>query len=444
MLVSVTGLCACGSEIPDGAYAITIGREDDTWARSPAVTEIDVVRVTGAGRQERVSRTKEPPELIHMGTSGRYWFAVEGLDEDGTLRAVGRSFSAESSEFAGAEIPLFVGRTDIFCRPPEGFAVAPGAFPPVAIVGGANLWVLGESDGEVVPTDGYSLLSWSELQPPAMLAALDCPNSSCRFDSFAVGGERYAIAIAGDKAIGIDSRDVYYAELQPPEGLDSWEDLAKGRTISGPRTTAFIVGATRDEAPTSGAALIDESGLVSAMPLNVARAGAAATWVDGRGLVVVGGSAEGAGVELAAVDTTSFVTLAYAPDPVTGAALLVEDERHLLRIGGRTDAGEPAPSVRLDLGCGTSCAPVLVPDLDLDIAHLVGFSNGTAHILVGQDEDDMTVAYRVTEETIESLELREPRQGASALALPTGHVALIGGLIPGKESSRSTLELVGF
>ena len=136
----------------------------------------------------------------------------------------------------------------------------------------------------------------------------------------------------------------------------SFADIAGGATITGDSGIQYIVGATRSTGtPTAAILEIDPSDTsdtnyqVAGRPhwLNLANArlGASATWVEGRGLVVAGGSATAPGVEVLAPSAAVAAPLAFAPDDTVdgaGATGAVDRDRpprrrHLgaVRRGGR-------------------------------------------------------------------------------------------------------------
>lgn len=443
LLVSTAG---CGTSVPNGIFTLTTGHEDDTFSADPKVTSVEVTRTGEDGDEARLADLTTPPTSIDLGKSGTYRYSVLGTDEDGQLQAVGQSLWADAEALKGLEIPLFVGRTDRFCRPPEAFLVDQGTHPLAGIYAGNIIWTLGgrTSDGDYVWGDGYSVAYWQQSSPPSSFQVTDCPSLPCHYLSFAVVGRQYGVAVGEDYALGIDGISGVTSEYGLPDGLDSWSDVAGGSTVDLPDDTAYIVGGTRSNDATFAVIFIDEEAAISYLPLAVARSGAAAVYVDGRGLVVVGGSSEGSGVELLATGDDTFQPLAYPSDPVTGAGLLIEDESHLLRVGGRTADGDPAPTVRIDLGCGDACELEAEPDFDLDAVDVHAFSGELQDVVVGYDADDLTLAWRRTDSGFEPLKLREERKGATALAVPTGSVALIGGLSPEDDSPRSTIEMVAY
>jgi hypothetical protein len=436
----------CGSSDPGSIFSVTTGHEDDTFTADPEVTRIEVTRTDEDGNETTLAQLTTPPTSIDLSKTGAYQYSVLGSDQDGELRAVGRSFWADAKELSGQKIPLFVSRTDRFCRPPEGLLVDQGTHPLAVIYGGSIIWTLGgrTTDGDSVWGDGYSVAYWQQTCPPSSFRVTDCPSPPCHYRSLAVVGRQHGVVLGEDYALGIDGVSGIESDYALPDGLESWGYVAGGRTFGLPDDTAYIVGGTRTGQATVAVVFIDDGASLSHLSLTVARSGAAAVYVEGHGLVVVGGSPEGTGVEVLATGDDTFTALAYPSDPVTGAGLLIEDESHLLRVGGRTAEGDPAPTVHIDLGCDGECELQPEPDFDLDALDVQGFSGEIQDVVVGYDADDLTLAWRRTNSGFEPLELREQRQGATALALPTGNVALIGGLSSDEGNPLSTLELVAY
>jgi hypothetical protein len=85
--------------------------------------------------------------------------------------------------------------------------------------------------------------------------------------------------------------------------------------VYAPDGTAYIVGATRAGPPSTAVLRIDVDAALRALSTTVARAGAAATWVYERGLLVVGGAEEECGAELPAEGSDTFVPVPFRRTP---------------------------------------------------------------------------------------------------------------------------------
>jgi hypothetical protein len=376
-----------------------------------------------------ISSFVPPLAEFSLGTGKVAHFVVSGLDASDAVKVRGRSLMISPAGFAGSSLDLFVSRAGSFARPPGELATAPGEHAPSTVLGGRFL-LLGGPGGRI---DGYDFGVWRPVQAPP---PLDCAKPPCDIRSLAVIADTVALAIGDEFALWFDPVHGGTADATKPAGLASWADVAGGETILGSDGSAFVVGATRPSGATSAVLHVLEDGTLELLSTSSPRAGAAATWVDGRGLCVVGGGDDqAAGAELMAEGAKAFTPLAYAADPVVGAGAIALDASTVLRIGGKDSAGKAAPTVELSLGCGAGCQPKGAGDpFDATRVHAF-FSRSGAILVVGDGADGQTVAARFEDGKLTSVPLREPRTGAAALALPTGHVAIAGG------SAATTLEL---
>jgi hypothetical protein len=225
-----------------------------------------------------------------------------------------------------------------------------------------------------------------------------------------------------------------YGTLTLLEGLASWGDLAGGATVHNfSDGSAFIVGATRPDNPTTAVLYVGATGAVKLLSLTTPRAGAAAAWVEGVGLVVAGGSSDpaGSGVEVLADAAANFVPRPFPVDPTAGAGIVAVDGSTLLRAGGFNPDSTQAPSVRLSLACGSDCQ--LEPSGDaVDLVRPAGFLLESGDTFwVGTDADG-NMAGRSLGVTagVTAVPLREPRIGASIQLTSTGQYAVLGGHRP--------------
>lgn len=83
--------------------------------------------------------------------------------------------------------------------------------------------------------------------------------------------------------------------------------------------------------------------------------------------------------------------------------------------------------MELALGCAAGCQPKVAGDAApvIDTAAF-GLGAETA-LVVGRDESGATRVLRWQSGALTPVALREPRNGATALLAPTGHVAVVGG-----------------
>lgn len=429
---------ACGEELLDpGRAKLDPGHEPDPWTEAPAATRGLVEKEASDGTRTVVLEAPAPIDSFSLGEGGVGRFVVTGFAEDDTPVVRARSLLLSPAGLASTSLPLFVSRTARFARPPGELITDQGERPAAAVVGGRYLLTAGGQAGDRVALDGYDLGAWRPLAPQP---SLGCPSPPCRVSSLAVVADSAALAIGDGWAIWFDLAEGTSGDVALPDGLGSWADVAGGTTIEAPSGEAYVVGGTRSGTASHSVVKLAADGAVTALSLVADRAGAAATWIDGRGLVVVGGGdTVAAGAELLPDGAKAFTTLPYPPDATTGAALLARDGSHLVRLGGR-DASGPAPSVELNLACGANCqpSPAFAP-VSLDRAR--AFRLGTDRALVLGDDDGGNVAAVVVDAAdSEPRALRDPRRAATFVALPTGHVGVVGGRTPDGSPAR-TLEL---
>jgi len=430
----------CGEvpALPPGEVVLTEGQESDTWSRDPAALTVEVEKISESGDRRHIASLAAPAKGFSLGLGAVGEYDVTGYDVNQVARVRGHSVLVDPLGLAGTKLPLFVGRVGAFSRPPSNLLTEPGEAPLLALLAGRFVFMAGGSDGSGVQTDGYDLGFWA---PVADSPVILCRHEPCAFRTLAVVRNWLALAIGADWAIWHDVQSGLSGNVGLPAGMKSFAEVAGGRAIQAPDGTQYVVGATRAAPPTAAVLRVDPEGVLTRLSLTSERAGAAAAWAPGYGLVVVGGSPSGAGAELLAQEASAFTPLGYAPDPTTGAALSVLTGTTLLRAGGRQPDGSAADSVQLDLGCGTSCTPLPHPArIELDAALGFSFENATV-LVIGVAPTGETAAALVSDDRVETLALREPRRGATALALPTGQVAVVGGtLLQGGAPARS-LEL---
>lgn len=452
-------LFACSAEpLPAGRYRITTGQETDIYTQSPAPVTFTVSKQSSLDDNASwitVSNSNAPVQTIEVETAGSNWYTLQGTDAAGTRRIQANSFAISGVGMAGYEYPLFVGRTDIFSRPPGFLLTAQGDHPPVGIVWGRYLWALGGAGVSAVQTDSYDLIEWAEAAAGSTgsLSSLTCPQQPCRVESLALYSaynsttsnyDQYALAIGGTWALGIDVYSATSVAANPPTGLSSWADIAGGHTVTNSSGASFIVAATRSGTGSTAVLEVATDSKLYARNLGAQRQRAAAAYVSNYGLVVVGGSGTAAGAELLAPSTTSFVSLPYPPDETQGAALLRTSLSSgvLWRIGGRKLDGTPAPSVAYDLACVQNCQPTPLVGFDVDVSQAQGFGYGDYRIVVGEKGDGTMVAWRITNAGLVEIPQRLPRRSATAFQLPNGFVALVGGTLVSDGSPAMALELV--
>jgi hypothetical protein len=441
-----TFVLACSStKYPNAILTFTQGQEDDTF---DDVEEFEIRRVYEK-KSEKVLRAKKLPESVDLGKSGLYQYVGTGYDAEGNRIVEGRTLYASPGDLMGSEVPMFFARTDRSTRPNGAFAVAPKQNPLAAVFGDNHVWLFDDSSEDAMKTDVYSISYWEESTPPEAYETIACTKVPCNLRNLLVVGSVNAVAIAEDWALLISGSDQWAVKYERPEELGAWTDVTRGRVLPGGSSSAVLFGPTRFTDPTDKILALDGYGRPTVLSLKTKRAGAALAFEEAVGMVLVGGSAEGAGVEQMAPKDDEFVELPYPADPVVGAALVVEDEAHLLRMGGLTAEGIAAPTVRINLECTENCAYEPVSDLNVELRAAQSYLDPiTGHTLVvGENADGVTQVYRYSDGQMTAIEIPSEQQRVHALALelPNHQLGLIGGTKPGdEEQSRSTISVIAF
>ncbi|MEM6787725.1 MAG: hypothetical protein AAF715_09420 [Myxococcota bacterium] len=448
------GATACGEPEPL-IVDVIVGQETDTFSREPAVTRVEL-RAVGPGGQTLTAGRAAPGGEVSLGALSDETlvrFDVEGTDVDAVTRVRGRSLSVLIGGVEGGPIPVFAARLARWSRPPGTLAHG-HAFGHGGIVGERFVFLTGgeglEGDAERIAF--YDLLGWNGSPGATLPVAAE---------SLAVSVDgRATLLLAGDTATWVVFDDDTRIPMAAPEGLSSFADVSGGRTVVGPDAT-FIVGATRTRgAPTDRVLVVEADRSLRTARLVRPRAGAAATWVDGVGLVVAGGSEEAPGVEVVAYDPEVRVLEAtsrpFAADPTVGAtAVAVNGEPWL--VCGTNAAGEAAPLRRLDLaGCVEGCAAETQAEAPpTSLVRCDGFTDGpTGMITIGSTVTSASsgaspplgpaAAFRIDLDAglWTELPLREPRIGPAVTPTPNGAIALLGGRAPDDGRPVLSVELL--
>ncbi len=454
-LLPILFLFGCSSDpIPAGHYVLTTGQESDTLTLSPAPVTFESSSIDASGNVTLIETSNQPIESIDVGTTGSNFYAVKGEDAQGVRRVQATSYMISAIAMAGYDMSLFLGRTDAFCRPPGAITTAQGEHPPVGIFWGQFLWMAGASSDNSIVSEGYDLVGWAPADAPSFLATLSCPTgvSPCQFRSIANYAGQYGLAIGNDWAIAIDIQAETTQSSDPPAGLSSWSLVSGGRTINASTGATFVVGPTRTDSASSFVVELATDGTKQVLPLTTARQNAAATYIGGQGLLVVGGSADtnGAGAEFLSETGTTFTSLPYPADPVVGAALVAETTgTRVWRVGGKMPDNSNAPTVVYDVACSGNpgtCTPEAQPAFDLAVTNAQGFSFNGSRIVIGEQDDGTMVAWRLTDTDPAPVPvpLREPRRSATVLSLPNGFAALIGGTLISDNTQATSLELLAY
>jgi hypothetical protein len=421
-LVSTAAAVACSST-SNGTLQIVTGGETDTFTRAPAPVSLRVDEIDSSGSLKTLATASLPTDNIDLGSSDVTTIAalrVSGLDANGNRLVFGQSLPIELGALDGVTLPLFVQRTGELARMPNPLSDARPS-PVLSLAAGRYLFVAGGSDSALAKT--------SQLYDFASLSPLSSPPGLPRAPLSVAFVGTLGWLIDGDGASLADLSSNTYNDVDPPAG-GTFSEIAGGGTVVVPSDgSQYIVGATRTTgAPTDKVLALDPSGNPSWITLSAPRLGAAAAWVEGRGLVVAGGSATAAGVELVATKATTGTALAFLPDSSSGAGAIALDSQHVLLAGGVLAGGKDAGARAVDAGCGSACAPAVWTSLPVAItsAHAFAFDAATG-LVVGSDASGKTHVYRLTTAAATEMPTKVTHTGAGAVVSPLGTIVLFGG-----------------
>ena len=413
-------LLACSSK-PSGTIALVTGGETDVFSRVPAPSKLVVDALAPDGSSKTVVSVALPATSIDLGNQTQtevVSLRVSGEDTNGKRLVFGSSLFLAYGALQDATFPVFVQRTGEWARMPGTLDARES--PAIAILNRRSILVAGGTD----PANGKNVIGYdlASLATLTNTAVLPLAPRSMIIENNAV------LAIADDGAASFGLANASVNSVNPPSGM-TFAEVAGGDIVLGDDGTAYLVGATRStQPPTSAVLVVSTTGVVSAARLLAPRLGAAATFVVDKGVVIFGGSATGAGVELLSPKATSATALPFKPDATSGAGASLLSGSIVLVAGGGDEASAPASTRTLDLSCGTNCAltPWLVAPVKLAGSHVYGFDASSA-ILIGDDDGGLTRSFMVTATTATEIAFKLPRHHARSLVAPTGAVLVVGG-----------------
>jgi hypothetical protein len=411
------------SASPSGTLQIVTGEETDTFSRAPAPVKLEVDSVDSSGHRQTLATVSLPAPTIDLGSLATQTVAslqVTGTSSDGSRLVYGQSIPLLYGALDKTTLPIFVQRTGELARLPEPLSDARPA-PTLALIGGRYLFVGAGGDPSVAnETQLYDFVALAPLASPPVLPRVPM---SIAF----VGTIAWLIDDGG--ATQFDFSTSIASVVTAPSG-GSFADVAGGATVFASDGSQYVVGATRapPAPPTSIVLALDPKGQPTWASLGAPRLGAAAAWVDGRGLVVAGGSATAPGVEVVGIGSAAGAALAYPPDDSAGTGGAMLDGQHVLLAGGMTAAGSDAGARVIDLACAMQCMPVTWTALPTPLGSSQVFaSDATNALVVGNEAAGTTHVYRVTMTSAAELPTKVPHTNARALVSPLGSVVLLGG-----------------
>jgi hypothetical protein len=410
-MVVVLGGC---SGKPSGTIDIVTGAETDVFTRAPAPTRIVVESFDKDGKATRIGEAKLPAKTLDLTEQKQATVAtlrVTARDDGDVTIAAGSSLLLTLGSIAGRALPIFVQRLGELARMPS--PLADGREDPIlSTVAGRYVLVVGGTDGSIATkTNLYDLMSLAPLANPPPLAFV--PRSIAPVDTGSL-----LIDDTQAKVFDFSSSELKNAVL--PSSGGSLAEVAGGPTVVADDGTAYVVGpARRTGMPTNKVLKIATDGTPSYVSLAAQRLGAGATWVSGHGLVVIGGSATAAGVEVLAAGSTSAVSLGFPPDAGTWVAAPYDGNVVVLAATGTPRS--------VDVGCASQCASQpFSKDPGATVIEL-HTADAKGVFALARDADGTTRAFRLAPATATEVKLLVPRKNARSVRLPTGNIAVVGG-----------------
>jgi hypothetical protein len=408
--VTTLALVASCADKPSGSLAITTGGESDAFTRAPTPTKLVVEGIGTDGKTVLLGEAQLPSGAVDLGERAQtdlYSIKISGFDGAGARILSGATQQVQLGALDGLSVPVFVQRTGELARMPSGLDAVRES-PLAVLVAGRFVFVAGGKDSPK-SSQIYDIASLATVG-----AAADLPRAP---KSVAVAGVA-ALLIDDGGATFVDLSTAVTSEATVPGG-GTFAEVAGGASVAAPDGVTFVVGATRAQgAPTARVLRVAKDRSLSFVSLAEPRLGAAATWVEGRGLVVAGGSAGGAGAEIVSAGASASSAAPFAADPIVGAGAAMLDGQHVLLAGGFDDKGAPAPTRVLDLGCSASCVPAAwsAAVLPIAIARSTSFAlDAGAALFVGEDAAGASHALRVSETLVQEVAFKVPRKGARGI-----------------------------
>jgi hypothetical protein len=436
VLLLAGSFLGCAEEEPvPVALVLTPGQETDAFTRSPAPERIILHANSVEGASSQVLDARWPTGAFTLGsldTNQMAAFEAEGRDPAGATVLRGATIFHVLWALDGTPLPVFMGRVGETSRPP-------GVLPFTHIGGLTTVvdarFIVSAGGTEALRDDGtasdpatfsvYDLGQWKASSATGTLSRN--PRSLVTIQG------RWALVIDDAGASWFDFATFESTDVTAPEGM-TFSEVAGGRVLYGEEGEAYLVGPAREGSPSSAVLRVDWEGTLAVVRTGSERSGVAATYVAGRGLILVGGHDTEPGLLLLAPGSSTFSPLAYPADPVEGAAAAALPDERVVLAGGVVD-GAPAPTRILDLRCTAQCETT---DLGPTVGPL-GVNHGWARatrtdevLVVGADPTDAStkltrIGGLLTTPFAEPVPLREPRSEAAPVALFGRAVAIVGG-----------------
>lgn len=428
LALAAVGLLGCSEEILGaGEVKLEAGLESTVWP-DPPPNRVNITTTSKDGTTHDFKEFDGPVDGFSLGLGDLARFHLRASDAQGQTLVSGDSILIDPRGVAERVVPLVVGRAGKLGRVDQ---LGDSFNTPVEFSGtiaSRYLFSVSGREGRL-----YDLGLWRASDA----FEVPCPSETdCKVETVFVHQGWTAVFIGPSGASYLDFTTGDSGFLKDLEG-GTYANVSGGQVITGPDDETYVVGGTRTSSPSDRVLRVEADNTLSVIRLAAARQGAAAAYLPGRGLLVVGGSADAAGAEQLKPGADAFDTLDLPSDATSGAAIF-EASAGIIRVGG-SFGDAPAEMLRLDLGCAAPCsAETAGPALDSkDPVQLQTTESGDI-LLLSSDNASNGALYRVVAEnlpvTLEPLSATERTPGLLSL-LPTGQVALTGGSSGGSPST---------
>jgi hypothetical protein len=418
---------------------VTVGHETGAFSQDPKVASLKIDGIAPDGTV--VMTTSAAPggsfDFGEVSLDAQVTFEVTGTDAQGKTVMRGRSLGAIPLDSVTGTLPVFVQRVNAWARPPGGLAqthvggVASSGAERYVVLGGGKADTLDEANL-------YDLFALGGVR----INAVPRPPETI----VPRGTVLLFVDHKGATSIGLDTGAA--TDIAVPSGLASYADVAGGQVVDSSDGRTFVVGGTRPSEPTKSVLVVASDGTLSSLELKEARAGAAAVWIEGVGLVVAGGSANEPGIEVLGPKSMAFAPGGYPADPTVGAGAVLDGPSGVVLIGGTLEGGAAAPIRRLDPTCVNGCvaSPITGSDPSAALTSVHAYTLGGGRVIVVGDEiaapaQTRTFVLQLGASAIE-LPLRDPRRGAAVIPAPNGTLAALGGTLVADGKPALSVELL--
>ncbi|MEZ4232651.1 MAG: hypothetical protein R3B89_25975 [Polyangiaceae bacterium] len=426
---ALLGVClvSCSEEIlAPGEVKLEAGLESTLWP-DPAPNRVRITTSDEAGEEHIHKEFDAPIDGFSLGLGDVSRFHLRASDGQGETLVSADSIFIDPRGVAERVVPLVAGPAGRMGRVDQLADSFPEPVEFSGVIARRYLFTVSGREGRL-----YDLGLWRASDP----FDVPCPSASdCTVETVLVHQEWTAVFIGPSGASYLDFSTGETGFLKDLDG-GSYADVSGGQVLRGPADELYVVGATRTSAPSDRVLRLDSDDGLTLIRLTSPRQGAAAAYLAGRGLLVVGGSATATGAEQLKPGADAFDSLDLPVDATSGAALF-EADSGIFRVGGG-EGGAPAPAVRLDLGCAAPCTlEVAGPPLaSTRPVQLRTAENGDVLLLSEADGSAALQRVDASKLPVQLEPLTSSQRSAGLLgSLPTGQVALVGGDANGQPST---------